>query len=140
MTPRIIKNEPYGDHRDAKSSKYADCKVDFEKVIYNLTEEDCAFILSVIHRNTWTPSSISVDKEVEKGDRFTICKQYDVMERGSERWAMVAMGDKEDKYSPQAFRLFYDIESKQIFIDTHADASAVIMIYEYFLNKQNNGN
>ena len=35
MKPTVIKLEPYGDHRDAKSSTY-EKTLDWEKVIYNL--------------------------------------------------------------------------------------------------------
>ncbi len=133
MKPRIVKLEPYGDYRDNKTSNYK-YKLDFEKILYNLSLEDCQFILSVLNKN------IMFGEEIEnKSEIYNTFAVYSVYERGSERWVDISLKDTDGKLNWKSFRLSFDLESKHFNVGTletpKSDGSATIMIYEYFLNK-----
>lgn len=132
MKPQIIKLEPYGDHRDAKSLPY-NYELDFSKIVYNLVVEDCSFILSVLFKN------VLMGDDVATKNIYDTIAHYTVFERGTERWADVTMKNSEDKFKHISFCIRTDVETKMLFISTshtnHADASATIMIYEYFNRK-----
>ncbi len=129
MEPTIIQLEPYGDHRDNKSNTYQ-YPLNFAAIIYNLTDEDAAFILLALHKNI-----------LFVNDGYDTITHYGIWERGTERWAEVIMQDKAKTLKQKRFTIWTDSSSRQlrIYIDhhNHADASACIMIYEYFLSKRN---
>lgn len=133
MEKRIVKLEPYGDHRDAKSSIY-EYKLDFEKILYNLSLKDCQFIISVLYKNIFLGEYTENNIEI-----YNTIVAYSIYERGSERWADISLSDSDRKLNWKSFHFYYDLETKQFNVkingSDHFEGSAIIMIYEYFLNK-----
>jgi hypothetical protein len=132
MKPSIIVLKEYGDGRDAKTSQY-NYDLDFSKVLYNLTDEDCTFILNVILKN------IMSDTETE----LNTIEVYDIFERGSNRIVRIIMKDINGNQNRKIFQIVYDIETKYLSITTNIgelNTAGAIMIYEYFKNKQININ
>ena len=125
IEPTIIKLEPYGDHRDAKSDTYK-YSLPFSNIIYDLTDEDACFIASALNKNILNGSC-----------GYEVMTNYGIWERGTERWAEVTVQDKAKTLKGFNYIVWTDTVSNQLKImvdhNTIADASACMEIYEYFL-------
>ena len=137
MEPKIIQLDAYGDYRDNLKTSIYTYKLDFEKILYNLTTEDCSFILRTLYKN------IVFSEDVETGNIYNTIEHYRIFERGTERWIRITMMDEKGELNRKSFQISFDTETKHLDIhigggsvhDLMSDASAVIMIYEHFLKK-----
>ena len=131
----VIKHKPYadGDTRGGKTSHYM-YTLDFKEKLYNLTIDDCIFILDVFHKNI---SSLGGNKiNAQEYDKVV---DYGLWERGTDIMVSIIL-KKDDISKQQSFNITYDYETKHIRFDMGInnllDHSGVIMIYEYFLQHQ----
>jgi len=131
MKPTITILEKYGDHRDAKSAPY-DYKLDFKPILYNLTDEDAAFILAIQYKN------ILWGEDIAEGKDPQIIHSYNIAERGSEVLVHIIMQNT-NTLKQTSFFITYCTQTKLLDfrLDSYRspNASEVIMFYEYFLNK-----
>ena len=134
MKPRIVQDTPYGDYRDNLETSQYTYKLDLSTILYNLTDEDCSFILSTLYKN------ILFGEDVEKGVIYNTVVGYDMFERRNDRMGRISMQDKEETLPVKCFLFSYSIKTKHFTLSLgygkdrmEADASAVIMIYEYLL-------
>jgi hypothetical protein len=113
--------------------------LDWETIFYNITLEDCNYILRLLFKNLLSGDTISENKSP-----FDEIVYYDIMIRSETIFLDITVRNSKNGNN-QKFYLIYNRVSDYFHVSLGSSYpetkhTAVILIYEYFKNKSNNAN